>query len=424
MTKNRANELGTIDTLISPKWLPVLALCLVLYAVFVLDYVQTVRSNTDIPTFYSASVSAFRTGLPPYDRERLERSTDFGGASPHVYPYLYPPPSLLLFAPLSALDYRGAVRVQLIANLVILLALLCLIPWALLYGWRSRDPTVFLLAFAYSLAAYPTLLTLDHGQVNLFVLASLVLFWVLEKEERPVVAALFLALAVLLKTYPLVIVLMLFVLGRRRVSLYTVGWLAFVSGLSFFVLPKGTWSDWVSRVMPTGGYGQTPLDLFSPAAIWNQSINGFVSRALIASEWSHPVFVNQGLASALTYILATSVVAMSLLVLWRGSRGRPDTVDRTLMVALPVMYLIAPLSWEHHIVYLLPSILMLLVCRTKLQVMGKTVFYCLLTASAVLLATSALLELKFYAVVILWGLCLFAVSSDKILLPHDREQVA
>jgi hypothetical protein len=90
-----------------------------------------------------------------------------------------------------------------------------------------------------------------------------------------------------------------------------------------------------------------------------------------------------------------------------------------MLVALPAMYLIAPFSWEHHLLYLLPSILMLLNGRPLLGTVPKVVFFSLSFASAFLLGLPVALKFKFYGVVVLWGLCVFTAYQG-LELPNQH----
>jgi hypothetical protein len=100
----------------------------VLYYTFVIQYGWGLRnaSSIDFPTFYGASVNFFRFGESPYDLEKLRLLI-----SPRVYPYLYPPPSLLLFFPLSELTYIDARHALLIVNHLLFLLLIFTIPLCL-----------------------------------------------------------------------------------------------------------------------------------------------------------------------------------------------------------------------------------------------------------------------------------------------------
>ena len=312
-----------IQFILAPKRLSLLIIFAVLYVPFLFNYGWRYRDvpNIDLPSFYSASVQVFRHGESPYEPERLQAIM---GERVRVFPYLYPPPSLLFFYPLSALDYATARRVVLAANHLIILALLFVIPWFLLRDQSRRGVSAeFALPFAYLLTFHPAVLTLNHGQVNLLLLAFLLLFWLLAKAGRPVSASVFLALAVFLKTYPLVILPMLFASGRRRECAYTTGWIGLGAAVSLLIVPPAIWHDWLVNVLPTGDYAHIPVGLCSPAAVWNQSLNGFFARAFTESRWSNPVFVDTVLARHLTYAAAGLVAATSGMAVF-GCAGRAD----------------------------------------------------------------------------------------------------
>jgi hypothetical protein len=409
--------LKTLRELVGPNWLPLLMIFFVLYAPFLYDHGWQYRDipNTDLPSFYTASVSVFNLGESPYDPERLGLLIDH---DVYVYPYLYPPPSLLFFFPLATLSYADARHIVLIVNHLLFLTLIWVIPLYLL-RLRPKDGFAqFALCIVYSLAFYPVVVTLTHGQVNILLLVFFVLFWLFARREKAVLAALFLALAILLKTYPIILIPLLLLTRRWRESIYTVAWLVLAVIISVLVLPSAVWHDWLINVFPSGGYMITPAGMYPPAAIWNQNLNGFFARAFAGGEWSDPVWVNPALAKSLTYATAGLISAVTALAVWR-SRTCKDSLDRTMLVALPTMYLIAPFSWEHHLLYLLPSILILLNSRPLFGHTSKITFFTLSFASAFLIGLPMALKFKFYGVVVLWGLCVFTAWKS-IELPNEH----
>jgi Glycosyltransferase family 87 len=412
--------LKRLGDFVGPNWLSLLVIFFVLYASFLYNYGWKLRDtpNKDLPSFYTASVSVFDLGESPYDPEHLGSLMD---DNEYVYPYLYPPPSLLFFFPLSLLTYADARQVVLIVNHLLFLILLWAIPLSLLRARPKYDFAVIALCIVYSLAFYPVVVTLEHGQVNILLLFFFVLFWLFAREENAALAALFLALAILLKTYPIIIIPLLLLTRRWRESFYTIAWLGLAVIISFLILPNTVWHDWLVNVFPSGGYMITPAGMYPPAAIWNQNLNGFFARAFAGGEWSDPVWVNPALAKFLTYAAAGIISIVTALAVWR-SRIRKDSLDRTMLVALPAIYLIAPFSWEHHLVYLLPSILILLTSRPMFETASKIAFYSLGFTSAFLLGLPIALEFKFYGVIVLWGVCVFTVWKD-IELPIHSESL-
>jgi len=138
------------------------------------------------------------------------------------------------------------------------------------------------------------------------------------------------------------------------------GLVALYGLVSWWVLPKGLWGDWLANVAPTGGYGLRPFNLpFIPVEPWNHSINGFM---LFVQDRLPEVFglPTRLLTKPLTYLLAGAVGAATLglaLLSARGGRGE-RTLDADVSLFLLMMFLVAPLSWEHHLVYALPAALL------------------------------------------------------------------
>ena len=386
------------------RWLPVAIVLAFMYAPFVLKYGWGYRDirTADLPSFYSASVAVFEHGESPYDRERLQ---SLMGQDVQVFPYLYPPPTLLLFYPLTMFDYVTAQRVVLVINHLIVLGLLWVIPRYLL---RASTEIGFALAAVVVLTFHPIVVTLDHGQVNLLLLAFLLAFWLLARAGRPLTASFFLAAAVLLKTYPALLLPLLFVSGRRRECGYATAWIGLGTAISLLLIPSTVWQDWFVNVLPSGGFGRTPPGLFSPAVSWNQSLNGYLTRVLGES------------GGPLVYAVAGLVAAISGAAVWRGSKVHADNLDRTMIVGLPLMYLLAPFSWEHHLVYLLPSALLVMTARVMFHPGKALLFYVIGIGAALLIGLDALSRIKLYGVVALWGLSvLVALSRDVHLVNED-----
>ncbi|MBN1164634.1 MAG: DUF2029 domain-containing protein [Candidatus Krumholzibacteriota bacterium] len=395
--------------------MPLLIIFFALYVPFLLKYGWGYRHtpNADLPTFHAASVTVFEQGKSPYDHENLRRLR-----GDRVPPFLYPPPSLLFFFPLSGLTYPTARQLILFLNHLLFLILVWAIPLYLLRAEPGQGFAVFAVCFVYSLTSDPVAVTLNYGQVNILFLAFLVIFWLLARRRNAILAALFLALAILLKTYPLILIPLLLLIGRWRESVYTVACLGLALIASLMILPNVVWHDWLTNILPTGGYTRIFAGLIPPAATWNQSLNGFFARAFTESKWSNPLLANPDLARFLTYTFAGLALVATGLAAWRSFRIHADSLDRTILAALPLMYLLAPLSWVHHIVYLLPSMLMLLNSRSSFGAVPKFMFYTLCVGSAVLLGIPYMPQFKFYGVAVLWGLALFTACSRAIELPN------
>jgi alpha-1,2-mannosyltransferase len=278
-----------------------------------------------------------------------------------IFPYLYPPPSLLLFYPFSAVNYDAA-KVRLLVT-----SHVCLLLFLYLFFFRIApfDPpprgrglaaalmTVFVLNY------YPVADNFAWGQINLMVLALVCVAWLaLKRGGHALVVAVPLSLAILLKTYPVVLLPLLVIRKRYGAAAAVVGLLTLYALAAWLVLPQSLWGDWTRNVLPTGGYGLRPFNLFLPVEPWNHSINGFMLfvQDRVPSLLGLPTRL---LTRPLTYLLAGAVAAatvgLSYLSVRRGLGGK--TLDVEVALFLLMMFLVAPLSWEHHLVFALPSAL-------------------------------------------------------------------
>jgi alpha-1,2-mannosyltransferase len=322
-------------------------------------YQRVAQSPGDFPTLYWGAKMVFEEGRSPYVEgafagvERRENR--------RVFPYLYPPPSLLAFYPFSAVPYDAAKARLLVASHVSLLVILYLLfkrikpfePPPRGRGFAAALMTVFVLNY------YPVADNFAWGQINLIVLALICFAWLaLKKGGHALSIAVPLSLAVLLKTYPLVLLALLVLRRRYWAAAATVALLGLYAFAAWLALPASLWGDWARNVAPTGGYGLRPFGLFLPVEPWNHSINGFM---LFVQDRTPSLL---GLPTAwvtrpLTYLLAGAValatVGLSLLSARRGAGGR--TLDVEVALFLLMMFLVAPLSWEHHLAYALPAAL-------------------------------------------------------------------
>ena len=95
----------------------------------------------DLPSYWCAAKAAFGLSLSPYRRDVLQGILP----SQHVYAYIYPPPALLMFYPLSLAPYQWARIATLALNHVSVLFLLWFLPFKLLKLSVQRDTSLILI---------------------------------------------------------------------------------------------------------------------------------------------------------------------------------------------------------------------------------------------------------------------------------------
>lgn len=361
---------------------------LVLALVFLFIYIPFVTNhgfrsietqNVDLPSFYYATDITFNQHSSPYQAGSWQPVQN--QLNQKVFPYLYPPSSLLLLAPYSWFTYDGLKILVLVVNhlcVLLLIYLLLFRVFSLSLPTSVNEGTdegimrwlLLPLLILYTLQYHPVAVTLGHGQINLVVLVLLCLFWLAMRARTfPALAGLPLAAAILLKTYPVLFLPLLLIRRKFKVAAYTSLYVGILVSISMFVLPEKVWSDWINLILPTGGYGQSPGNVFSPAIPWNQSLNGFTARAFL-----HPAYamnLNPALARILPYMASILIIGVLTFLAVKLTKQRETRYlnDEFVLVLLSI-FLIAPLSWEHHLVFVLPAAILALIQLTS----GKTSF--------------------------------------------------
>jgi hypothetical protein len=354
-------------------------LFLFMYIPFVSDYgFRSVdHKNVDLPSFYYATDITFNQHSSPYQNGSWQEAQT--QLKQKVFPYLYPPPSLLLLAPYSWFSYSGLKLAVLLVNHLCVLLLIYLLLFRVFGGAltpASADDKdqglmrwlLLPLLLLYTLQYHPLAVTMDHGQINLVVLVLFCLFWLaLRARKSAWLVALPLALAIILKTYPILFLPLLLIRRKYMIAAFTSLYVGAMAVLSLVILPEKVWSDWINLVLPTGGYGQSPGNVFSPAIPWNQSLNGFAARTFL-----HPIYamdLNPAMARIIPYLAASLIIfTLVLLAVKLTRRHESRYVNDEFVLVLLSIFLIAPLSWEHHLVFVLPAAMLALIHMTT----GKT----------------------------------------------------
>jgi alpha-1,2-mannosyltransferase len=255
------------------------------------------------------------------------------------YGFTYPPFAAVVFAPLAALGFGAAAAVHTTLNVVLagLLTAWLAVPIARRMGWSPWFAVG--LALPVVLSIEPVRETLGFGQVNL-VLGALIAVDVIALRRGWAWAGVGTGLAVAIKLTPAVLVLWFLLTRQWRAAGISAGTAVLASLLAFVVSPATSTQFWGTTLFETGRVGE--LDQIS-----NQSLMGAVARI------AHPGEPSQALWALL--VLATLVVGM-----YRAVRAHRegDLVVAVTLVGL-VSCLISPVSWTHHLYWLVPALAVL-----------------------------------------------------------------
>jgi alpha-1,2-mannosyltransferase len=353
-----------VNTRVGDKTLKRALVCLFVFLyvpyLYQQGYQRIAQYPGDFPTLYWGAKMVFEEERSPYVDGAFDAVAE--REQRRIFPYLYPPPSLLAFYPFSTVTYDAAKVWLLVISHLCLLAILYLFfqriaPFETPPAWQGVASALMLV---YVLSYNPVADNFAWGQINLMVLALVLLAWLaLKRNWHALGVAVPLSLAVLLKTYPLLLLPLLVIRKRYAAAAWTLGLVVLYGLISWWVLPRGLWGDWLANVAPTGGYGLRPFNLpFIPVEPWNHSINGFM---LFVQDRSPEVFglPTRFITKPLTYLLGGAVGAATLGLALLSARKRQGerTLDADVSLFLLMMFLVAPLSWEHHLVYALPAAL-------------------------------------------------------------------
>ncbi|MCK6567544.1 MAG: hypothetical protein DCC59_04660 [Chloroflexi bacterium] len=354
-----------------------------LFAVaFVLAYIPFVRNygfglihedSVDFPSFYYGARLAFVEGKSPYVEENLrEAFREYQENNGDYFPYLYPPPSLVFFLPFTALSYRDARLAMLAVNHLLTLAFIYILLRKII---KINLASPFSIAFtAYVFLFSPLRVTLDVGQVNIFVMTLICLsWWMARSKSRPAWVALPLSLAILLKLYPVLFLIPLFWSRQYKAIGCVLLFVIVVSVTSAFFLPEATWQTWYSNVGSKGYTAEVMnLDVNSPA---NQSMFGFLLRTFFGKNVRFPPLwvVPEWVSASAPYVATGIVVSISLLASYLTSRAKAplpfSQLDMDFSLWSLATFLIAPVSWDHHLVFIVPAVAVLI--YTLLHADGK-----------------------------------------------------
>jgi alpha-1,2-mannosyltransferase len=249
--------------------------------------------------------------------------------------FTYPPFAALVLSPLAAMSWPIAVIAAIMANIG---AVVLLLRWFLVPILRQRQWPVWAgcaLVFCALLVFEPVRATFRLGQINLLLLV-LVCF-----DQRTLRggrwAGIGIGIAAAIKLIPAVFIGYLIVTRQYRAAVVATGTAVAVSVLTCAVAPGPSQAFWTDALWDTHRVGQL-------ATVSNQSVRGFVARVDIGSTW---------------WLMAVCVIVAIWFVRVRRAAAVGDHGAGFALTGI-VGCLISPVSWIHHLVWLLPALFVFL----------------------------------------------------------------
>jgi alpha-1,2-mannosyltransferase len=276
-----------------------------------------------------------------------------------VYGFTYPPFAALVFAPLLAMSWPVAVAISIATNAAAVAVLLrwYLVPALRRNGWPVWTPCAF--AFLAIAVFEPARDTFSFGQINLVLLLLVCAdLRALHGDRRW--AGVGIGIATAIKLTPALFIGYLIVARRYRAAAAAAGTAAGATAFAAIVAPDASRIFWTEALWDTDRVGNLGY-------VSNQSLRGVVARLDLPAVW-------------------WLAVATAVLVVWFACVRRADEVTGFALTGV-VACLISPVTWVHHLVWLLPALFLLvgdaLDRRDPYRVAGLAVGYVVLSSSVV-----------------------------------------
>ncbi|WP_348650127.1 MULTISPECIES: glycosyltransferase 87 family protein [unclassified Solwaraspora] len=290
----------------------------------------------DLKVYYGAMHHWLRDGGELYDH--MKPFSQYG--------FTYPPFAALVMSPMAVLPWHLAI----VVSVTLAVVTSALVLWWLVDPISRREGWTRWFAFAVAaclVAAYePMRETVNFGQVNtlLLVLVAADLLW-LVAAGSPVpqrwrrFAGVGVGLATAIKLTPGIFIVYLLVTRRWRAAVTAAGTATVATLVAAAVAPDASREFWTQALWNTDRVGA--LDFVS-----NQSLRGVVARI----DPLHPSTV-----AWLVLVLVTLIWWA-----WRCRRAVAAGDEATGLALTGVVgCLVSPVTWVHHLVWLLPALILL-----------------------------------------------------------------
>ncbi len=273
-------------------------------------------------------------------------------------PFTYPPLSAIVFAPLALVSLPTASA----AITVTTLLLLVVSTWIVLtrlevaQTWRVGDSAGvrrwWLAAGVVALAVWwlePLQANFSFGQINVILMTLVIADCVPRRTPWP--RGLLLGLAIALKLTPAVF--LLYFLLRRDTRAMLTAMASFVAAtlLAFALAPRDSWEYWTTTVHNTGRIGNATYQT-------NQNAAGALARLGLSHGTHFVVWTSACLA----------VLALTVWAVRRVLAATPDTNPEPALALVCVALfglVVSPVSWSHHWVWVLPTIVVTTVLAVR-----------------------------------------------------------
>ena len=270
----------------------------------------------------------------------VHRESLFGSWIPqhlrHPLPFTYPPLAAVFAVPLTTISEHLGFALWNLASIVALVFVVRASTGRLVH--RFANPRVaFAVVCVIALTFSPVQDEIGFGQVGIVLMAMCFFDCTRDPSRRS--RGLLVGVATAIKLVPGIFIPYLWLSGRRRAAVVAAATFAALTLAGAALMPSDSNTFWTSKILDNGRVG-------NPGYVNNQSLNGMLLRAIGSS--THVVWP----------VLAIGVAAFGLHRAARASRSG----DEMLGIALTALVglLVSPVSWVHHLVWIVAVLAVLI----------------------------------------------------------------
>jgi hypothetical protein len=320
-----------------------LLLCLVLISAIYFKVLTTVSQpefKNDFQVFYG-SAKLFLSGEKIYSPipgdlfgEGPDETLPHGGRTA-LYPNLNPPAFSLILTPLAQLDYPLASISWFILSLSCGILSIYLIVRAL---YEKHKTWIFLSLTVLLFAYYPTFSSLLLGQLSMVLLFLIIAAWYNARLERDLLAGLFLGVALALKLFTGLFLIIFLIQRRWRLLLWYAATYLATTVSALIITGKENFFDYLANLRNINWY----------EAIWNGSSMGYFTRIFNGyPQFAFFSTIDPGRLFSVIFSLA--IFAFIIYAIWpRKETIHKDKFDLDFSLAIVAMLLISPLGWMYY----------------------------------------------------------------------------
>lgn len=327
--------------------------------------------RSDFRSFFTAS-HALKENYNIYDDDNLENMLEKNNMEGKVYPFIYSPFLASIMYPLTLLPPQRAELLWTVGSIATFSFAMGLNVFLIIKLIGKKYLNIAVLTTLLLIFLSPVKSNIELGQVNIFVLFFIELFLYTYLKNKKLLSGAFLGVALLTKTFPILVIIYFFLKKEYRV----------IKGLVFTLLTGFLLVSSLHGIHPWINFFQTSIGSFSSMQIpglfvlhnfVNVSIKGTMLRFFSYNVYMKIVllFVNVSCIGFLIY-LAKNIKDKKAFIIY-------------VFFSFVINILINPVAYTQHLIYLYPFLVFILAFILKIRKINISLKMLLLSLTAVTL---------------------------------------